>query len=162
MTASNPEFEKKNKNVQPTTEPNMNMPYEELDFDARTKLAHSPTTPPEVLQRLSEDPDTEIRIFAILNPSTPEHARGNTSPIIRRPPLYCAYALRMRMGGSPHTPQPMLLKLAGDENYSVRGSVAANPTTPLETLERLADSWGVVRKRAQKNLAERNLANASK
>lgn len=33
---------------------------------------------------------------------------------------------------------------------TVRESVAANPNMPLETLERLADSWGVVRKRAQK------------
>ena len=142
----------------------------------RARVARNPATPVSTLVRLANDPEGEVRdmvaanlktpvdvvVSLALNPDKSRRARAgaahnpNTPPDILRqlaegaerragpgapeatPDLISNWWVCSTLAGNPATPGDVLERLAGDRDTLIRGSVAKNPSTPVDVLEQLA------------------------
>ena len=93
---------------------------EDKDEDVRCRVAKNPNIPAEILRKLAEDDDEEVR---------------------------------RRVAWNSNTSVEILSKLAEDENGDVKRGVAMNPNTPVKVLIKLAkDKAWYVREAAEKQL----------
>lgn len=84
-----------------------------MDIDERRKLARDPSNPPDVLDRLSHDPDWEVRWWAAENPSTPPEVldRFSSDP---------HWDVRLKVAENTSTPFNALVRLSSDEHKWIR------------------------------------------
>jgi len=70
-------------------------------------------------RKLSEDPDTDVRMWVACNPMTPEHVLGNLAedPIV---------FVRRGVAQNKSTPAPTLARLSDDADLAVRTLVFRN------------------------------------
>ena len=105
----------------------------EMDYATASKIAKDPTTSPEALAVLSEDPSEYIRECVAKNPNTPEFS------LIQLSTDDDDYVLR-NVAFNPSTPSSVLSEMAKNQkDRSVRRLVGENPNTPIEILEHLAN-----------------------
>ena len=108
--------------------------------NTRYKASIDPSTPPEILANLAEDPSGGVRQNVARNPSTPPELLIKLAD-----DEY--YGMREIVAGNPSTPPELLIKLADDKYSIIRMIVAKNPSTPLELIVQLAsDEDGHVRR----------------
>lgn len=95
-------------------------------------LATHPSSPPHLLDSLSQHPDTSVRDAVLANPRTPratlDRLMGEAPDQIR---LHAAARNASMPAGS-------LAEWATSNRYSVRRIVAANPNLPVHLMEQLA------------------------
>ncbi|WP_158631880.1 hypothetical protein [Chroococcidiopsis cubana] len=116
-------------------------------IENKRNLAATEDTSAEILQQLSQDKDPTIRALVASNPNTPTQVLlelGIEFPDeITRNPIFLLETLensdsefvRISLARSTTTPTNTLKKLALDRSKEIRRIVAANPSTPVETLE---------------------------
>ena len=77
------------------------------------------TNDKDVLEKLSEDPDTDVRMWVACNPMTPEHVLGELAgdPIV---------FVRRGVAQNKSTPTPTLARLSDDTDPVVRAFVSNN------------------------------------
>ena len=109
----------------------------------RVAMSENPTTPPEVLTKLSEDEEERVRVGVAENPATLPEVLTKLSEDKAR--------VRVGVASNPATPPEVLAKLSDDEDPYVPIWVASNPSTPPEVLTKLSDDgdWDV-----RQNVAE--------
>ena len=118
---------------------------EDEDQEVRREVANNRSTPPEVLVKLSVDKDVEVREGAAGNPSTPPEVLVKLS-------VDKDVKVREKVARNGSTPPEVLVKLSEDENEYVRVEVARNGSTPPEALAKLSgDKSPRVRKRVVTN-----------
>ena len=104
---------------------------------------------PEILKKLAEDEDWEVRETVARNPKTPVD-------ILRKLALDEDDDVRWGAIQNPNMTAEALKKLAEDEDWEVRETVAENPKTPVDILRKLAlDEDEHVSKAAEKQLRKR-------
>ena len=144
----------------------------ESDED-RQDIALNPNTPVEVLEQLSDDKSTAVRICLLCNPALPDYLIDkllSTDDIIlleqvavcmSAPPKILTILgdhwrnlIRSRVAWNPYTPASVLRKLSDDDNIGVRANVAGNKNTPTDILEKLSvDSDVEIRAHIAENLS---------
>lgn len=143
---------------------------QDKDEQKRMQVAANPNTPPQTLAQLAKDTSKLVKMLVAENANTPESAlvemakiegvdvkmrlaeRNNKQVLLR-----LAYdrnkKVKLLIAKNPHAPQKALAKLAGEDYVDIRISVARNPATSQETLQKLSkDSEEVIRKYAQEQL----------
>ncbi|WHT16951.1 hypothetical protein N8J89_27955 [Crossiella sp. CA-258035] len=123
----------------------------------RRTAASSPDLPPEVMRRLDEHPDVEVRRIVAHRPDCPgevlatlviDHGERREEPLLVRHPNFPAEALpRLAAAAQPHRralaavredlPEECLVRLARDPVEFVRVAAAQHPRIPLAELENL-------------------------
>jgi hypothetical protein len=95
--------------------------------------AHSKASIP-LLEQLSKDPNSDVRVNVAENPNTPIEVlaylaqdEGDTEQITNRATE--GYWVRVAVAHNPNTPVPILSELAMDKAPSVRAAAAINPST---------------------------------
>lgn len=109
-------------------------------YRVRKAAAENPSAPPDLLQKLAQDSDDDVR----------RAVGGNLSSgmqILKRLAEDTYYPnVRAAVAGNPSTLPQVLEHLAGDEHASVRKAVATNPAASTEALEQLiGDAYRTVR-----------------
>ena len=105
--------------------------YDDKNLDIRAAVARNPFTPPQILVKLSDDEDSYVRMVVAGNPSTPPEI------LVKLSDDEDSY-VRMAVAGNPSTPPQFLAKLSNDENEYVRAAIARNPSTPPQILAKLS------------------------
>lgn len=122
----------------------------------RAAVAENPSTPPDVLFRLSWDFPVEVArnpVLPLLALEIPDWLSrlwsGCVCEVLRQgliaPPeallvqlsAASVEGLRHIAAGDPRTPPSVLASLAGDSSWSMRSELLGNPSLPLETWRRL-------------------------
>ena len=105
--------------------------YDFLMKYGKVNIAQNPNTPVDVLTKLAEDDDKEVRRNTARNPNTPvDVLRGLAKDKHDN--------VRWDVARNPNTPVDVLRKLAEDDDNEVRQSVATNPNAPSDILTMLA------------------------
>jgi len=106
--------------------------YEEYLTKVHCEMASDPDTPADVLEKLSNDSDKDVRLWVAWNPSTPisilEKLANDPNVSVRR-----------SVAQNPSTPIAIIEKLANDPDNWVRFGAAENSSTPITILEQFAD-----------------------
>jgi leucine rich repeat (LRR) protein len=89
-------------------------------------VARDARTPPEVLARLAEDAEVEVRGGVARNPSTPPEVLARLAQVVRSAPRVVA--------GNPSAPPEVLARLAQDAEARVRQVMVWNASALLEDL----------------------------
>ena len=123
----------------------------EANCEVRQAIANNPNTPPEYLARFVDDPNFAVRHYLARNSKTPPQtlaalADDKAIALLHKPVSEC-YDDRVNVGealriicvvaANPHTPSETLEKLA-EEGYDIQYRVAINPNTPQKVLQKLA------------------------
>ena len=95
------------------------------------------TSDPEVLAKLADNENSDVRERVAENPSTPLEALAKLANDAR-------WDIRQNVVRNPSVSSELLAKLANDEIRMVRHAVAKNPSTPPEVLAKLANDEEVV------------------
>jgi hypothetical protein len=103
---------------------------EKLDFITNVGK-HGHELSPEVLAKLADDTDEDVRSYVAVNPSTPPEALLKLASDKDE-------HIRQKIAMRPSTPPEILLKLADDQSEHVRADVASNPSLPPEAILKLA------------------------
>ena len=106
---------------------------ESMSTDEKINLAKNKNASPEILEKLADDEDANVRYYVAENPKTPADilkklAREDEESGVRQAVAY-----------NPNTPADILKKLAEDKDDDVKWAVAANTKTPVDILKKLAD-----------------------
>ncbi len=104
---------------------------EDHDANVRQQVAENVSTPAEALTRLAADDDRGVRMWAAWHASTPAEA-------LTRLAVDDRHEVRREVAGNASTPAEALTWLAADDDHDVRGRVAGHASTPAEVLTRLA------------------------
>ena len=121
---------------------------ESMSTDEKLKLLKNNASP-EILEKLAEDEDVDVRETVAENPRTPVD-------ILRKLALDEDDDVRWGAIQNPNMTAEALKKLAEDEDWAVRETVAENPRTPVDILRKLALDEDVhVSKAAEKQLRKR-------
>jgi hypothetical protein len=111
----------------------------------RESVAKHPNTPPEVLEKLSDDERLSVTYFAIRNPNMPEESLARFADDPNEIVRICLARKQFARSGE------ILQKLACDESRFVRWVAASNPLMPDDILKKLAeDPEEIVRKAASR------------
>lgn len=105
---------------------------EGLDHIARAKVASDPSTPFNVLYKLSRDQHYWVRQGVAENPNCP-------SEILQKLSNDEEWMTRGFVASNLNCSKETLKKLSRDQNYVVRYHVAENSNCPLEILQKLSD-----------------------
>ena len=121
---------------------------ENLDGKQRHRVGVNPSCPPDLLERLVEDPDRHVAYWVMSNPSCPselvERYVTDPSPVVRS-------GVAQRRG----CPADLLARLAADEAGGVRRDVVENPAAPHRVVVALSeDRIGSVRQAVADRLSE--------
>ncbi len=112
----------------------------------RKVVARNPNTPKQVLARLLDDSDSNVRHGIASNPKTDEDLLRKLAKDIDKD-------VRLAVAENPNTPPDTLTVLSCDEDVDVRFGVAENPHMPENILVKLSqDENAYVRCRALKTL----------
>ena len=130
--------------------------WAKYDISVLTKIAYNSEAPADLLQRLAQHADYNVRITVCNNRRTPAQvlellaedrelytrycvaAHGNASPdLLTRFASDPDESLRYVVASNANTPVPILAQLGDDEKSPVRMQVAANKSTNAETLAKL-------------------------
>ncbi len=112
----------------------------------RKVVARNPNTPKQVLAKLIEDSDSNVRHGIASNPKT-------DSDLLQKLAFDIDKDVRLAVAENPNTPPVTLSLLSDDEDVDVRFGVAENPHMPEKILLKLAhDENAYVRCRALKTL----------
>ena len=123
---------------------------ESMSTDEKLKLLKNNASP-ELLEKLAEDEDWEVRETVARNPKTPVD-------ILRKLALDEDEHVRQSVAINPNTTADILKKQAEDEDWVARETVAMNPKTPDDILRKLAlDEDKHVSKADEKQLRKRGL-----
>ena len=121
---------------------------ESMSTDEKLKLLKNNASP-EILKKLSEDEDANVRETVAMNPKTPVD-------ILRKLALDEDDDVRWGAIQNSNMTAEALKKLSEDEDADVRETVAENPKTPVDILRKLAlDEDKHVSKAAEKQLRKR-------
>ena len=105
---------------------------------------------PEMIEKLAEDEDEDVRFAVAKNPKTPVD-------ILRKLTENKDWMTRQGVAMNPKTPVEILRKLAEDKDAFVKYGVAINPNTPVEILRKLAEDEDLgVKEVAKRKLQKRN------
>lgn len=102
------------------------------DDNVRYHVAKNPNTPASALARMSGDPDEYVRRSVAKNPNTPADALARLSADSSADVRHC-------VAGKSSTPADVLAKLSDDSDEGVRRAVAWNQSTPADVLDKLSD-----------------------
>ena len=123
---------------------------DDLDFlmkYEKTKVAKSQKASAEVLKKLAEDGNNDVRLYVARNPKTPAEVLKKLAEDKNEND-----DIRKAVARNQNAPIEVLVKMAEDENEDIRSSVARNPSTPAETLVKLTeDEDGFVKIKAAEN-----------
>ncbi|BBM83871.1 YceK/YidQ family lipoprotein [Candidatus Uabimicrobium amorphum] len=143
---------------------------QDKDEQKRMSVAANPNTPPQTLSQLAKDPSNLVKMLVAENPNTPEKAlvemaksegldvkvrlaERKNKPVLLRLAYDRNKKVKLLISKNTHAPQKALAKLAEEDYVDIRISVARNPATSKETLQKLTkDSEEVIRKYAQEQL----------
>jgi Leucine rich repeat variant len=126
----------------------------EQEWRVRQAVANNPRIEPELLVKLSTDPDGDVREAVVRNPNFTEelalamHADENTLvrvalashrftnvlPLLAQDSMS---AVREALAKNPHTPSDLLIELAATDDHTIRMSLAVRDDLPYEALLRL-------------------------
>lgn len=125
---------------------------ESMSKDEKINLAKNKNTSPEILEKLAEDGDVNVRYEVTRNPKAPVNILIKLAEDKDKLVIYA-------VAENPNTPAEVLKKLAEDRDWFIRWEVASNPNTPVEALRKLAknDSSGGVIEAAERALRKRGL-----
>lgn len=102
----------------------------ELSFEEKKELAKSRKTSPDILAKLSDDPNIKIKEIVASNPKTPQDVLRKLANLSGDEYVWMRYMI-----ASNHSaPVDVLRKLANDDYLCVRDGVATNPNTPLDII----------------------------
>lgn len=143
--------------------------YDEA-YALRRWVAGNPNSPTELLRRLADDEELEVRLEVAKNSSTPldlilkfsgieefffSVASNNSCPteLLDDFAKHRDEEIKQAVAANPNCSLVLIKKWAKVKNESIRASVASNPNTPLQILQILAsDSEAVVRMEVAANL----------
>ncbi len=100
--------------------------------DYNIYLAQNPKTSSEVLMKLANNEDNNIRMSVAKNPNT-------SVEILEKLANDKDWQIRLIIAKNQKAPKEVLMKLADDKDNAVKESVASNSNTPIKVLEKLAD-----------------------
>ena len=123
---------------------------ESMSTDEKINLAKNKNASPEILEKLAEDEDANVRYAVAKNPKTPVNILIKLADDKDKLVIYA-------VAENPNTPAEFLKNLAEDRDWFIRWEVASNPNTPIEVLRKLAknDSSGGVIAAAERALRKR-------
>ena len=103
-----------------------------FDGEHRRGVATNPACPPDLIERLVEDPERVVACCVVANPACPpelvERAATDPSSVVRN-------GVALRQGCPAH----LLERLARDEEWTVRRDVAENPDTAHRVVSSLSE-----------------------
>lgn len=103
------------------------------DANVRFRVAGNPDTPPDIIERLINDPDDDVA-WAV------GHCIGRDPSVYERLLHHPAVHVRVTVAGNLDTPASALREAAErDSDIAVRGALASNPACPSDVLATLAD-----------------------
>ncbi|MHA6758825.1 variant leucine-rich repeat-containing protein [Streptacidiphilus sp. PAMC 29251] len=121
--------------------------------DVRVAVLTHPGTPPDLVDRMLDDPTSHVRSTAI---------RRTTDVTALRLGARGEWYVRVAVASNPNTPGRLLAKLARDRDQQVRVSVVLNPAVPPRLVDKAARSRNdVVRWWALYRTTDRKLMRAT-
>ena len=105
---------------------------ENLDGEHRGGVASNPACPPDLIERLVEDPERVVAYWVVANPACPPELveRAATDP---------SSVVRSGVAQRRDCPADLLARLARDEEWAVRRNVAQNPDTAHRVVVSLSE-----------------------
>tara|TARA_B100000963_G_scaffold255080_1_gene223726 strand:- start:11921 stop:12634 length:714 start_codon:yes stop_codon:yes gene_type:complete len=115
--------------------------------EVRKGVARNPHTPADILNRLSKDPSHDIRWWVAEYPRTIASQEA-----LARLGRDSSRKIRLAVAGNHYSPRGIMDRLSRSPDSVIRREVAGNPSTPLDILDRLiSDKQGHVRGAVARN-----------
>lgn len=119
----------------------------------RRFVAASDIALPITLERLSEDPNLDVKVTVAANPNSPEKALRR---VYDETDLDPGIMVKKKLARNPNTPVDILIELSKHPFTIFRVAVAQNPSLPMEDLVRmLEDPNDIAIETVKRALAER-------
>ncbi|WP_416957910.1 hypothetical protein ACNKF0_09780 [Nocardioides sp. T5] len=117
----------------------------DAETTVRAAVAGNPSTPPEILTRLASDAEASVVMAVAKNPSATsgvlqtivDHHGEQRHGVDSASRIVLGGDLLAQVAANPRTP-PEALQILADSRNSVRAAVAGNPSTPSHVLDELA------------------------
>jgi hypothetical protein len=126
---------------------------EDKDWNVRKNLASNPKIPIEIMQKLLEYEDYYVRGNLALNPKLPIEIMQKLSEDKN-------YYIKYNLALNPKLPIEIMQKLLEDKDWNIRKNLANNPNLPIEIMQKLLeDERAGVRTTIRDNIYIRSLVN---